>query len=104
MNDSIVSMKIPEVEAMAKSFATISDVLNTVAKALQALILILKTTAFIGLVGGYAIAQYLETIKPYIEQIAEKCSKISQGITASVEAFKNGDDLGAEPFRELIGA
>lgn len=93
-----VYMDVPAVRDMAKNFGTIGEVLNTVAKVLEALVLILKTTAFIGLVGGYAVAQFIDSIKPHIEQMAEKCEELSKDLGASVDAFERGDALGATRF------
>jgi hypothetical protein len=62
-----VYMDILAVRGMASSFGTISDVLKAVAKVLEVLANILKTTAFVGLVGVAAIAQFLDMIRPDIE-------------------------------------
>jgi hypothetical protein len=62
------------------------------------LIMTLKTTAFIGLVGGAAVAQFLEMIKPHIENLAEKCEEISGDLDKSVDAYERGDALGATRF------
>jgi hypothetical protein len=93
-----VYMDIPVVRNMAKAFGAISDVLNTVCKVLEALIMTLKTTAFIGLVGGAAVANFLEMIKPHIEELAEKCAELNKDLDASVDAYERGDALGATRF------
>ena len=92
-----VYMDIPAVRDFSKKFYQINETLTQVLKVLNTLSTLLKTTAFIGVVGG-AAAQFIDTIKPYIEKVAEKCSEISQDITASVDAFERGDDLGAARF------
>lgn len=97
-SDQQVRMEIPTVRGMAKRFATISDVLKNVSRTLQALLTVLKTTAFIGLVGGYAVAQYIETIKPFIDEMAKKTAEISKDLTASVNAYERGDQQGATRF------
>ena len=93
-----VYMDVPAVRDFAKAFGTISDVLETVSKVLQALITTLKTTAFIGLVGGYAVAHFMELIKPHIDELAEKCAELNQDLDASVDAYERGDELGAARF------
>lgn len=93
-----VYMDVPAVRNMAKAFGTISDILKAVCKALEALIMTLKATAFIGLVGGYALIQFLEMIKPHIENMAEKCAELCTDLNASVDAFERGDQLGATKF------
>lgn len=93
-----VYMDVPVIRDFAKLFGTISDVLETVSKVLQVLITTLKTTAFIGLVGGYAVANFMEMIKPHIDELAEKCAELNQDLDASVDAYERGDALGATRF------
>ena len=98
MANDEVYMDIPAVRDIAKGFDTISDVLNTVNKVLEGLVLTLKTTCFIGLVGGYAVVQFIETIKPYIEEMAEKCAELNKDLNDSIDAYERGDALGASRF------
>jgi hypothetical protein len=93
-----VYMDIPAVRGMASSFGTISDVLKAVAKVLELLANILKTTAFIGMVGGAAIAQFLDMIRPDIEDMAEKCAELDKDLSGSVDAYEQGDAQGATRF------
>lgn len=93
-----VYMDIPAVREMSKSFDTISDVLNAVAKALEMLANVLKATAFIGLVGGFAVLMVIEQVKPYIEEMAEKCAELAKDLTASIDAYERGDLMGATRF------
>jgi len=60
--------------------------------------MILKATAFIGLVGGYAVIQFIEMIKPHIEEMAEKCKELMDDLSKSVDAYERGDQLGATRF------
>lgn len=93
-----IYMDIPAVQNIAKTFGDISEVLKTVSKVLEALVLTLKTTAFIGLVGGYAVAQFIETIKPHIDELAEKCAELMKDVNASIAAYERGDAQGAARF------
>jgi hypothetical protein len=93
-----VYMDVPAVRNIAKRFGTISDVLKNVSKVLQALITTLKTTAFVGMVGGLALAQYMETIKPFIDNMAKQCAELSKDVSASVDAYERGDAQGATRF------
>lgn len=93
-----VYMDIPAVRGMAKSFGTISEVLNNVSRVLQALITTLKTTAFIGMVGGLALAHFMEMIKPQIDNLAKKCAEINKDLGSSVDAYERGDSQGATRF------
>ncbi|MCB9420418.1 MAG: hypothetical protein H6667_11480 [Ardenticatenaceae bacterium] len=93
-----VYMDTDAVRGMAKSFGTIGDVLQAVNKAMQTLSNVLKATAFVGLVGGYAVAQYIDSIRPQIEDIAEKCEELNKDLDASVDAYERGDELGSTRF------
>jgi hypothetical protein len=93
-----VYMDIPAVRTMAKNFGTISEVLEAVNKVLEGLLMILRTTAFIGLVGGFALMAFIELIKPYIKQMADKCQELMEDLNKSVDAYERGDALGATRF------
>ena len=93
-----VYMDTDAVRDMAKAFGTIGDVLQTVNKVLEALSNTLKATAFIGLVGGYAVAKFIDGIRPQIEDIAEKCEELNKDLDASVLAYENGDQEGSARF------
>ncbi len=93
-----VYMNVPAVRQMAKNFQTISEVLTTVNKVLEAMLMILKTTAFVGLVGGAAVAGYIEMIKPYVEQWIQQTQELSRDLNASVDAYERGDAQGATRF------
>ncbi len=93
-----VYMDTDAVRGMAKSFGTIGEVLQAVNKAMQTLSNVLKATAFVGLVGGYAVAQYIDSIRPQIEDIAEKCEELNKDLDASVNAYEQGDELGSTRF------
>lgn len=93
-----VYMDIPAVRTMAKNIGTVGEVLNTVSKVLEALMLILNTTAFIGMVGGAAVAHYIDMIKPHIDQLAAKCEELMSDLGTAVDAFERGDAQGATKF------
>ena len=93
-----VYMEVPAVRQMGKNFQAISEVLSTVNKVLEAMLMILKATAFIGLVGGTAVAGYIEMIKPYIENMVQKTAELSKDLNASVDAYERGDAQGATRF------
>ncbi|HRW06766.1 MAG: hypothetical protein KDE53_23570 [Caldilineaceae bacterium] len=93
-----VYMDIPAVRNISKRFNTISEVLKNVSRVLQALITTLKTTAFVGMVGGLALAHYMETIKPFIDNMSKKCAELSKDLSSSIDAYERGDAQGATRF------
>jgi exonuclease VII small subunit len=44
------------------------------------------------------VAHYTDTIRPQIEDIAEKCEEFNKDLDASVEAYERGDELGSTRF------
>jgi uncharacterized membrane protein YgaE (UPF0421/DUF939 family) len=93
-----VYMDIPAVEGIARTFAQVSEVLKGVVTALDVLINILYSTAFVGAVGGAVLAQFMEVMKRQLDQMAEKTEEISTDVSAAVEAYQRGDEQGATKF------
>ena len=93
-----VYMDIPAVRGMAKKFGDIGQVLSTVNKVLETLSTTLKAVAFIGFVGTAVVAQYIDTIKPYVKQMADKCVELGKDLGTSVDAYERGDASGATRF------
>jgi hypothetical protein len=98
MAENEVYMDIPAVKGISKTFGTVADVLDKVSQALEVMIDTLKATAFVGLVGGLAYAQYLDVIKTKIDEVSEKCQELSKDVSDSVDAFERGDQQGATKF------
>ncbi len=93
-----VYMDTDAVRNMAKNFGTINEVLQGVNKALEALSNILKATAFVGLVGGAAVAFFIDSTRPQIEDIAEQCEEFNKELDLSVAAYERGDEIGSTRF------
>lgn len=93
-----VYMDVPAVRNISKGIKTVSEVLTGVNKVLEVLSTTLKATAFIGLVGGAVVAQFIDMIRPQIEQMAKKTEEISKDVSDSVEAFARGDQQGSTRF------
>jgi uncharacterized protein YukE len=93
-----VFMEVPAVKNMSKNFQQISQTLKQVCNTLQVLSNILKTTAFIGMVGGAVVAQFIDMIKPHIDKMSQKCAELSKDLKASAEAYERGDQQGATRF------
>jgi len=97
MTDEIY-MEIPAVQQMAKTFEQLGEILEAVSKVLDGLSMTLKVTAFMGLVGGLAVAFFIDRINPQLKDLAEKCQELSEDVEASVTAYENGDATGATRF------
>jgi hypothetical protein len=93
-----IYMEVPAVRSMAKKFGDIGQVLSNVNKVLETLSTTLKAVAFIGFVGTAVVAQYIDTIKPYIKQMADKCIELGKDLSTSVDAYERGDATGATRF------
>lgn len=93
-----VYMDVPAVQNMGRQFENIGNILEGVSAALEALMTVLKMTAFIGLVGGFAVERYLAQLKPVIDRLAEQCIEIGGDLAASARAYQNGDAMGSTRF------
>lgn len=74
---------------IARGFGTFGTVLKAVNTVLETQMMIMRATAFIGLVGGAAVERYLAVIQPEIERLAQKCEEISQDVENSVKKWKD---------------
>ncbi len=93
-----VFMDTDRVEQLAQRFNNLAKILQAVAKVLELQMNILRTTAFIGLVGGYAVKRYLAIIKPKILDTADFLEEISRDLKVAVQNHINGDKEGASRF------
>ena len=93
-----VYMDVPAVQDIAKTFQQITEVLKGVITALDVLINVLNTTAFMGAVGGAAVAHFMEVIKKQLEQVSQQTEEISNDVSQAAEAYQRGDATGATKF------
>ena len=93
-----IFMDVPAVKEMAKKFGDMSEKLQTVSKGMEHTLTVLKASAFVGLFGNFALANYLEQIKPVVDGFADKCSQMSDDVLKSAEAYERGDAAGAAKF------
>ncbi|MBI9044778.1 MAG: hypothetical protein JEZ06_09870 [Anaerolineaceae bacterium] len=98
MSQTEIYMDVEAVQAMADKFDDMSDVLKAVAKALETAMMILKVTAFVGLVGGAAVERFISMIKPVIEQTGEKCKETQMDIIGAIVSYRDGDSTGSQRF------
>jgi hypothetical protein len=94
-----VYMDIPSVQKMAESFGNFGEILQGVAKALEAAIMVLKLSAFVGLVGGFAVERYLSMVKPRVEKMASKMVELQGDLKGAITNYQNGDETGSARFR-----
>jgi hypothetical protein len=93
-----VYMDVPAVSAFSNTFSQIADVLKAVDTGLNIAITTLKTTAFVGMVGGLALAAYLEQIEPVVKRLANTCQELEGAIKSAVQAYVTGDTDGSRLF------
>lgn len=93
-----VYMDIPAVENMAKSFKTFSVVLKGVAKALLAISIAMKATAWISFGATAAAAAYADRIRPNVEKAGAKMEELASDITGAIKAYRDGDRSGSQRF------
>ncbi len=93
-----VFMDIPQVEKMSKDFNTFGDVLEGVSKALQAISMIMKATAWVSFGATEAVAAFIDRIKPNVDKAAAKMHELSGDIQSAIRAYRDGDYSGSRRF------
>lgn len=93
-----IYMDVPAVRDIAKQLQQISDVLKAVCKALDVIVNLLKATAFFGMVGNLVAVQFIESVKPYIEDVSEKCSDYCSKVNKAADNYERGDLAAANRF------
>lgn len=93
-----VYMDIPVIEKMVKDFKTFGDVLDGVAKTLEALSLMLKATAWLSLGATAAAATFIDRIKPNITKAAAKMKELSDDVSSAIRSYRDGDNTGSQRF------
>lgn len=93
-----VYMDIPQVEKMSKSFDTFGDILDVVAKTLEAISMLLKATAWLSLGSTAAVATFIDRILPNVKRAAAKMKELSGDIMSAIKAYRDGDFSGSRRF------
>ena len=93
-----VFMDIPRVEQMSKSFQTFGTVLEGVAKALLAISIALKATAWLSLGATAAAAAFVDRIRPNVDKAGQKMHELSGDINSAIKAYRDGDLSGSKRF------
>lgn len=94
-----VFMDIPAVQSMADRFGNFSEVLKNVSKVLEGAMMILRVTAFVGLVGAAAVERWISTIKPNVDRMAAKMEELQRDIQDAIKSYRDGDNTGSSHFR-----
>src|ERR1043165_8233229 len=93
-----VFMDIPRVEQMSKSFQTFGSVLKGVGKALLAISIALKATAWLSLGATAAAAAFVDRIRPNVDKAGQKMHELSGDINSAIKAYRDGDLSGSKRF------
>lgn len=87
-------MEPAKVRAMGQGFNNFAAILKVVSSVLEVQMMILRTTAFIGLVGGLAVERYLSIIKPKIDELAKKCAELGEDAIQSAADWERANKIG----------
>ncbi|MCB2179503.1 hypothetical protein KQH54_00105 [bacterium] len=93
-----VYMDIPQVENMSKSFETFGEVLEAVSKALQAISMMLKATAFVSLGATAAASAFIDRIQPRLKAAGQKMQELSGDLKGAIASYRDGDNSGSQRF------
>jgi hypothetical protein len=87
-------MEPAKVRLMGQGFKGFANILKVVSGVLEVQMMILKTTAFIGNVGGLAVERYLGTIKPKFDNLAKMCDELGDDAIKSAQDWENAQKTG----------
>jgi len=93
-----VHMDTEAVGRIGKTFGDLGEIVDAVNKVLEGLLMVLRTTAFVGMFGGWALQSYIEQVQPYVERLANQLKEIGKDVLGAVQAFENGDAEGSTRF------
>jgi hypothetical protein len=93
-----VFMKIPDVEKMSRVFDGCGETLMAVAKTLEAISLLLKSTAWLSLGSTAAMATFIDRILPNIKRSSVEMKSVSEDIMSAIRAYRDGDMSGSRRF------
>lgn len=102
MAGQVVQMDYQVIGDVSKGFGTARDTLTTVGKVLEALVQVLRATAFFGAVMNLALANYLDVIKQKVQKLAKLCDEFSKDLAAAISDHKKGDVQGKRYFGEGV--
>ncbi|GAB5494577.1 MAG: hypothetical protein Phog2KO_47920 [Phototrophicaceae bacterium] len=95
---SAIYMDVDRMSQIADRFRDFAEILNTIDTVLEIAVNTLRTTAFIGLVGGIGFEYYVSNTRPKILNLADYCEEMANDLDKAVQHFINGDAMGASRF------
>ncbi len=98
-----VSMDYGAVESMAQGFSTSADTFHAVDRALESAVAVLRASAFIGMVGNLALAEYLDNIRPNVARLAATCEEMNNDLLGAIASLRDGDYSGSQRFAGGMG-
>lgn len=93
-----VSMDFDVVEALADGFGVAAETLGAVDRALEVVVAVLRTSAFVGLVGNLGLAIYLDNIRPEVRRLAATCAELQGDLYGAIASLRDGDFSGSQRF------
>ncbi len=102
MAGQVVQMDYAVIGDVSKGFSQARDVLRTVGKVLEGLVQVLRAMAFASLGTSLALANYLDTIKQKVNNLAKVCEEFSNDLARAIDDHKRGDIKGKRYFGEGV--
>ena len=97
MSDEVY-MNLDEIGRIANQYEQMSATLKKTGNALNVCMTILKTSGLVGQIGEQAMSRYIEGLQPLISGLSERSLELSSALTASANAYENGDAQGSTRF------
>jgi hypothetical protein len=91
-------MNVAAVRRLAGAFAQAGRLLQRISKTLYALMLTLKTTAAVGLIGDELVDRYLTQTRPVLDTLAQRCTATADELRRSAAAYEQGKPAGSTRY------
>ena len=102
MAGNVVQMDYTVIGEVSKGFGVARDTLTVVGKVLEVLVNTLRAMAFASLGTTAALAQYYDTIKVKVNNLAKVCGEFSDDLSLAIGDHKRGDTAGKQYFGEGV--
>jgi hypothetical protein len=87
-------MDYDAVRGISNGFDDAAQVLDAINKALEAAMMTLKMTAFVGLVGGFAVQAFIEQLQPRVEFLARECQEYAEKLNTAIQTAQQAEQAG----------
>lgn len=92
MSNELSQMDYEAVERVAKGFKDSGVLLQGIDKAIDALLLMLRTTSFVGLISAAMLESYTNSVQTELNKLVDIFNEMSGDLSKTVQATRERDE------------